>query len=168
MPAVADAADECRDRGLIWQIEAVERLVEQQQLRATNERLGDQESLLLAARELADRLAGVAFGAHELEYFRDSLARRLSAREAGKRQSPPGSLESEPDDVDAADAGAGVEVASLRQVADPAVFLTRRPPQHGGASGGEGQQAEHGLDQRRLAGPVRTEDRDELAVCDRE
>src|SRR5436189_1509606 len=56
----ADPSYERRDRGLVGQVEAVERLVEQQQLRSTDECLRDQQPLLLAARELADRPARIA------------------------------------------------------------------------------------------------------------
>src|SRR5206468_12232301 len=45
----ADAADECGDGGLVGQVEAVERFVEQQKLRPADERLGEQAPLLLAA-----------------------------------------------------------------------------------------------------------------------
>ena len=57
---LADPAHERGDRGLVRQVEAVERLVEQQQLGPADERLRDQQPLLLAARELADRPARVA------------------------------------------------------------------------------------------------------------
>src|SRR5437868_1069457 len=47
---VADAAHELGDTGLVREVEAVERLVEEQELRPADERLGDEEPLLLAAR----------------------------------------------------------------------------------------------------------------------
>src|SRR2546430_13440580 len=61
----ADAAHERGDRGLVRQVEAVERLVEQQQPRPPDQRLGDQQALLLAAGELADRPAGIKWGARQ-------------------------------------------------------------------------------------------------------
>src|SRR6202020_3499065 len=48
-----DPPDERRDGGLVRQVEAVERLVEQQQARTAYERLRDQQTLLLAAGEPA-------------------------------------------------------------------------------------------------------------------
>ncbi len=105
--------DERRDRGLVRQVEAVERLVEQQQLRPADERLRDQQPLLLAAGELADRRARRTRSAptssitcvHAL-----AGARRL--REAGQREPPAGAVEAEPDEVDAADPGSSVEAAA--------------------------------------------------------
>ncbi len=52
-----DPVEQRRNRDLIRQVEAVERLVEEQQLRPADECLRDQEPLLLAAGELADRAA---------------------------------------------------------------------------------------------------------------
>ena len=45
----ADAADQLRDRLLVVQVEAVERLVEKQHPGAADESLGDEDPLLLAA-----------------------------------------------------------------------------------------------------------------------
>src|SRR5581483_10820386 len=51
----ADAVDQCRDRGLIRQVERVQRLVQQQQPRAAHEGLRDEQPLLFTAGERADR-----------------------------------------------------------------------------------------------------------------
>ena len=59
----ADPRDQRRDGGLVGQVEAVERLVEQSNSRLADERLGDQQPLLLAAGELADRPGGEGGGA---------------------------------------------------------------------------------------------------------
>jgi hypothetical protein len=165
---LADASHERSDGSLIGEIEAVERLVEQQQTGAADERLGDQQALLLAAGELADGLVRVARGIDELDHLGDSRCLSRAARQRRDRDAPASAVEPERDDVGAADAGAGVEVAALREVADQLVRLARRPSEHGHGSGGEREQAEHGLDQRRLAGPVRAEDGNEVAVLDGE
>src|SRR2546430_7752020 len=65
----ADSAYERRDADLIRKVEAVERLVEEQQLRAADERLRDEQALLLAARELADRTAGIGGRADERDHL---------------------------------------------------------------------------------------------------
>ncbi len=123
----ADVAHERRDAGLVGEVETVERLVEQQQLRATHERLRDQQALLLAAGELADRLVRIGGRRDELDHFRDAARCRAAAR-ARERHAPARTVEPEPDDVDAADARALVEASSLRQVADMRVRLARRRP----------------------------------------
>jgi hypothetical protein len=53
----ADAADEGRGGGLAGEVEAVQGLVEEQQVRTADQGLGEQEALLLAAGALADRAA---------------------------------------------------------------------------------------------------------------
>src|SRR3954468_9655661 len=52
---LADAGDERSDGCLVGQVEAVERLVQQQEPRPAYERLRDEQALLLTARELTDR-----------------------------------------------------------------------------------------------------------------
>ncbi len=51
----ADPGDERGDARLVREVEAVERLVEQQERRPPRQRLRDEEALLLAARALPDR-----------------------------------------------------------------------------------------------------------------
>src|SRR5205823_10084520 len=106
------------------------------------ERLGDEQPLLLAARELADRLPGVPACADELEHLGDARCLARPRGQARDRNAPAGAVETELDDVDAADADAGVEVPPLGQVADPAVRLAGRAPQDRGASRGEREQPE--------------------------
>src|SRR5439155_10404599 len=165
---LADPADKRRDRGLVGKVETVERLVEQEQLRSTDERLCDQQPLLLAAGELTDRPARVARGVDELERFGDASRLLRAARESGERDPPARAVQSELDEVDPADAGAGVEVVPLRQVADPRLRRSRALSQHARRAGVHGLQPEDGLDQRRLAGSIRTEHGDELTADDRQ
>src|SRR2546421_10342300 len=63
---LADPAHERGDRGLAREVEAVERLVQQEQLRAADERLGNQQPLLLATGELPDPLPRVAARTRQL------------------------------------------------------------------------------------------------------
>src|SRR5205823_4957313 len=163
---LADSAHERGDRGLAGEVETVERLVEQKQLRPADERLGDQEPLLLAAGELADRLRRVAARPDELEHLGDAARLLPRTREPRQRDPPARAVEAEAHEVDPPDPGAGVEVAPLRQVADLRVPVARRPAEHRGLPGRKRQQAEDGLDERRLAGAVRAEHRHELAVAD--
>ena len=64
----ADALDEARDGLLVVQVEAVQRLVQEQDAGAGDQRLRDQQPLLLTARQLAQRPAGVRAGAHQLDH----------------------------------------------------------------------------------------------------
>ena len=127
---LADTADERGDADLVRQVEAVERLVEQQEPRPADERLRDQQSLLLAAGQLADRSARVVRRADELDRVRDALRRRAAAR-AGKRDPPARAVEPEADEVDPANARALVEAPPLRQVADVLVRLAGAFSEHG-------------------------------------
>src|SRR5262249_25958589 len=148
--------------------EAVERLVEEQEARAARERLRDQEPLLLAARELADRLARGGGRARQGGH---------PVRPRSRPPAPPGPRgggaparprEAGADEGDAAGARAGVEAVALREVADLAARLAGRPTEHRGVPRNERKEAEHGPDQRRLACAVRPEHGDELALADRD
>ena len=125
MLLAADALEQRRHRALVGQVEAVQRLVEDQQPRLADERLRDQQPLLLAAGELADRPVGI--GAAPTSSITCST-RSPPARRSGSPQRAPSSAE--PHEVDAADPGAGVEVPALGQVADLPLVRARRPAQH--------------------------------------
>ena len=93
------------DGALVAEVEAVERLVEQQDPRAAHQRLGDQQPLLLAAGERADRARRVGARADQLDHLLDPAARprgpaRLSA--AGSGNAPARAVEAEAHDVEAA------------------------------------------------------------------
>src|SRR5439155_16448151 len=164
----ADAAHECGDRGLVRQVEAVERLVEQQQLRPPDQRLGDQQALLLAAGEFPDRPAGIGGGADELDHLRDAGRVSPATRATREWDPPAGPVQSELDEVDAADPRPAVKAVPLGQVADPALGDAGLPPQDRRRSGGQRQETEDRLDQRRLAGPVRPQHGDEGRLSDRQ
>src|SRR5947209_4205519 len=100
----ADVVHESRDRGLRGQVEAVERLVQQQDLRTPHERLGDQQPLLLSAGQLADRPPGVGGGANHLDHLGHPRSRRpLAACRRppwqGQRHAPAVAVEAQPDDI---------------------------------------------------------------------
>ena len=168
------SADLCHERGhdrLVGQVEAVERLVQQQQLRPAHERLGDQQPLLLAAGELPDRAVRVLARADELDHLLDPLPRPPACASSGpagrerQRQPPAVAVEPQAHHVAPAQPRAGVERAPLRQVPDPRVLPPRGPPQHAHLARRKRQRAEHRLQQRRLARAVRAEHRHELAVA---
>ena len=167
----ADARDQRGDGGLVGQVEAVQRLVQQQQPGPRGERLRDQQPLLLAAGELADRPVGVGGGADQVDHLVDPRAPRSRGRWSAprrQRDAPAGAVETEPDDVDAADPQPRVEAAPLGQVADLARCASPGgSPSTLSAAGGQRQQAEHDLDQRRLPDAVRPEHGDELAAARR-
>src|SRR5581483_9405696 len=77
-------------------------------------------------------------------------------------------VEAEPDEVAAAERDVAVEDPLLRDVADAAPHLCRRPARDGDGSCGGLEQPEQDPDERRLAGAVRPEDGEELAACERE
>ena len=110
--------DQRGDRALVGQVQAVERLVEQQQPGLADQRLGDQQPLLLAAGERADRPAARS----------RSRRRARSPRRPARRGSPPerdgsGRPQRAPSRPSRTRSMprirvAGVEAAALRQVAD--------------------------------------------------
>src|SRR5579862_4992445 len=111
----ADPLDERRDGHLIREVEAVERLVEHEEPRPPHERLRDQQTLLLAAGERADRPSRIALRANELGHLVHAPA-ALVGPEPRQRYAPACAVEAETHDVDAADAARGIPAAPLRQV----------------------------------------------------
>ena len=77
-------------------------------------------------------------------------------------------VEPEPHEVAAAQDEVAVEDALLRHVADPVAALARRAAVDHDAPGARLEQPEQDADQRRLAGAVRAEDGEELAVLELE
>src|SRR5581483_703343 len=153
----ADSVEQRSDRQLVRQVEAVERFVEEQQVRLADECLRDQQPLLLTARELADRTLGEALGPHDANRLRDARCVGIAPRQ---RHAETRSVDAEPDEIDAANARRGIEGVPLRQVADFTV--------HDRATRREGKQPEQRFEQGRLARAVRAEHGDELARLDRE
>src|SRR5205085_1148135 len=106
--------------------------------------------------------------AGELDHLGDSGCVSLATRGPREGDPPTGPVQPELDEVDAADPGAGVEAVPLRQVADPALRLAGPSSQHRTGSGGQRQQTEDRLDQRRLARSVRPQHGDEDGFGDSE
>ena len=156
------------DRNLVGEVEAVERLVEQQQRRAAGQRLRDQQSLLLASREAPDRPVRVRSRSTSSmsSSTRCAVAPAAPAQPRRERHPPPVTVEAEAHDVDATDPGRAVEAATLRQVADVRIAVRGASPATSNVARGERHETEHDLEQRRLAAAVRPEHRDELAGCD--
>ena len=153
---LADPRDQRRDRNLVRQVEAVERLVEQQQRGPLDECLCDQQPLLLAAGQLADRAVRVLGRANHLDGLGDTLARSslppgAARAEAGQRHAPAVPVEPEPDDFGAPDPHAIVEAAPLRQITDAVVGPSRAAAKHAdGATRGR-HKAEQDLHERGLS-----------------
>ena len=162
----ADPAHERRDGGLVGQVEAVERLVEQQQL-AAGARAPGRSAAAAARRPRARRSAGARSRVAPTSSITSATrcAPSRAARSAAPGSGTPQRAPSSPSRTMSTPRmrGAGVEAAALRQVADAVVRLAGRRAEHRGASRRQREQAEHGLDQRGLAGAVGAEHRDELA-----
>ena len=87
----------------VGEVEAVERLVQQQQRRPMGECLRDEEPLLLAAGELADRAMGVGLRADELDEFAHPGGSPRAARSPlQQRDTPARAVQPQPHDVDPA------------------------------------------------------------------
>ena len=156
----ADLLDERGDGALVRQVEAVERLVQEEELRSPNERLRDEESLLLAAGERAERTFRVALGSDERD--RLAYACRLGiGAESRQRHAPAVAVEPESHEVDAADPRGRVERPALREVADRRIRRAGRAAEHADVAARERQQPERDLEQRRLPGAVGPEHGDE-------
>src|SRR5262249_5114704 len=125
----------------------------------------DQEPLLLAAGALADRAAGIAGCVDDVDRLLDAEPCLSPARE---REAEAVAVEPEPDEVDPADPRRRVEPVSLREVADARVRAARRFAENGRGAGRERLKPEQDAEERRLPGPVRAEDGDELTRLDRE
>src|SRR4029077_17110099 len=93
-----------------------------ERLRTPHQRLGEQESLLLAAREAADRLVRVPFRSYRLDGAVDGAVVDL----ADKIDPPSRSVEAEVHEVPPADRQLGVELRALRDVANPRVAAAWR------------------------------------------
>src|ERR1700733_14609766 len=128
-----------------------QRLVEQQQGRPADEPLAQQHTLALPARQFADRAVGEIARADFVERPVDLSPRRLvesgQAETAADRRAG--------DDVPASEPQARNRTAVLRHVADLRVAACRRPAEHGDPAGGDGNEAERGAHEGRLAGAVR-------------
>src|SRR5271170_8223712 len=152
------------DAGLMRGIERDEGFVEQQQFRAAEQRLAEQQALAFPAREFADRAAREIAGADLIQRPVDLAARRLV--EPGKPE--PRAHRRAGDDIVARQAQPDDRASILRHVADRGVAATERAAQRRDRTRRDRRQAERGAHQSRLAGAIGAEHADELAVLDDE
>src|SRR6266516_2961919 len=163
--APADLADQRGDGGLVGQVEAVQRLVQQEQPGPPGQCLGDQQALLLATGELPDRAVRVAAGADQLDQLAYPGGGGAGAP-ARQRQAPPVPVQPEAYHVESAYPQRGVEAAALRQVADLVAGAAGRAAEQPDRTVRQRYQPEDRLEQRGLAHPIGPEDGHELARTD--
>ncbi len=161
---VANAPCGFNDALLMRRVERDQRLVEQQQTRPADERLAQQHPLALAARQFADRAAGELARAHFVERPVDLAPRRLVERDEAEAAAD----RRAGDDVPAGQPQACDCPADLRDVADLGVAARYRPPKHRDLARSYGNETKRGAHKRRLAGAVRAQHADELALLDLE
>ena len=159
---VDELAQEVEDLDDAERIDRGRRLVEDQQVRRLDQRVGDAEPLAHAARVLLDRVVGPIGQPDLLEDLVDGRLGLVAPQpvEAGRVAQ-----------VLAAGQSA-VEADRVGQVADPALDLARLPGRveahHAGLARCRLGQAEQHQDRRRLAGPVLPEQAEDLARVDRQ
>jgi len=162
---LADLLDQTRDRLLVVQVEALEGFVQKEHACARHEGLRDEQTLLLSTRQLADRSTGVAFSADQTDHLRDTIT-LVAPRKEGNGEPPSRAIETHPDQVDTSNPEVGIEVSTLRQIADFVVAPVHAPAENRKVALGQRDQAKRGLDEGRLARPVGAQDGDELALAD--
>jgi len=90
----------------------------------------------------------------------------MGAAERQRQRHPPTvAVQAQAHDVAAAQPRGGVKRAPLGQVADRAVGLAGGASEHADRAARQPQQAQQRLEQRRLAGSVGAQERDELALA---
>ena len=139
------------DRVLGGRVEGQQRLVAQQQPRASGQRLGDPQPLLLATGQQPDRRVGVVPRADRLDDGVDLAG-------TGSRQAPAVPVHAELDQVPAPDGQVPVEVPLLRHIAGHRAAAPGCPPVDGDRAGRQREQAQQHLQQRGLAAPVGAQD----------
>jgi len=166
----ADVGDQRRHRRLVGDVEGVQRLAEQQQLRTVDEGLGDQQPLLLAVGARPDRPVRVGAGPDQCDRRGDAGGSFPAPPGPRPRQRdpPPVPVEAEPDEVDPPDRGRGVEGAPLGEVADRRVAPTHRLTEDRARPGGERHEAQQRLEEGGLTDPVGSQDGHELPGPDLE
>ncbi len=157
--ALLQLARERHDLALVVRVEADERLVQQQQLGPPEQRLGQQQPLPLAARDLRQGTAGEGGRADLIERPLDLAAVVRGSGTAG----PSDARRSRCHEVASAEAKRG-RAAGLRHVADRRIAARGRGPEHPDHAGARRHEPEDRAHQRRLARAVRAEHADELVA----
>src|ERR1700722_13094887 len=81
--------------------------------------MGDENALLLPARQPADPLPGETLGIHGVQHFIDNVP----AFFGGKRQAKPMAIETESDHIPCAQGNIGIEKIFLRHISDRAAIV---------------------------------------------
>ena len=124
--------------------------------------MGDPQPLLLASGESADRRVSVGAGAYRV----DGLVHEAPSGSAGPGLAEPVPVGTERHQIAAASSQVRVESSLLRDVPDDGAATPWFRSAHSDGSGSQMQQSEQHLEQRRLAGPVRAKDGQELPSGD--
>ena len=132
--------DERRDPLLVAWVEAVQGLVEEQDTGLGDQRLGDEQPLLLTSGQLADGPVGIAGSPDQIDHLADlaPVLMPLDRSQDRQRHPPACAFEPETHDVPGPNPQVAVERASLSQVSDPRVSPTDRLPEHGDRAAMEG------------------------------
>ena len=117
-----DSRQQIDDLLLAGDVEVRQRLVQEQQPRAADQRVGDQDPLLLTAGELADTRVRESLGVDRVEHLVDLAS---GATRDGQREAEPLPVDAEPDQVPGAQRHVRVQRDPLRHVADQ---RSPRPP----------------------------------------
>ena len=155
----ADPADQPEHVVAPGRVEAVRRLVEQHQLRVVDQRLRQLDPLLHAGRVAADRAVPLLVEPDVAQGVRRPLAGR---RLAAARTSAPCARRTRSPTRPAA--GSRARACSRPARGSPAPRWRRRGPRTVAEPEVGGQQAEHHLDQRRLARAVRPDQPDDAGL----
>src|SRR6266700_5714519 len=162
--APGHVADELHDGQLVADVEIGEWLVHQKQARIADQRLGEEQALLLASGQAAQRAIRIFARAHRI----DGRQRGGRLRTPAKPYSPAPTIDAQVDEVATSDRELNVERGTLWDVADLRVPAAGLPSEDLQPARLGRQQAEDHPDQSRFPGAVRSEDGGERAILDRE
>src|SRR5438094_504915 len=146
------------------EVQVGQRLVAQKDLRIVDQCLRDPKSLLLTARQPADRSVGIRA---RLDAF-DGGIDAHSRRHIGSPDPPAMAVKTQLHEIAAPQRQVAVERLVLRDVADLGVASTRRTSKDIRRSRGEGGKAKDDPQQRRFAGSARSKDCYERTWLDRQ
>src|SRR6185437_3849907 len=149
---------------LVVRVEADQRLIEQEQPRPAEQRLGEQKALALPTRELREHALRERSATHGVDRPLEVPA-RLGAE---PRQPPAVPACGTCDERPSAQTVGRLEGAGLRHVAERGITALDGTAEYPDAAGGGGDQAQDGAHQRRLPRAVCAEHADELARLDGE
>src|SRR5437879_1839177 len=148
LPFTSHRADELHDGLLIAYVEVRQRLVEKEEVWPADQRLRQQESLLLATREAPERAVCICPGIH---CSHRAVDRRFHFVSAGNAHTPPFANKSLCDKVAAPNPKPGVEGPTLGHVPDARVSAPRRFTEHFDDARRRWEQTEDEAHQRRLS-----------------